>query len=103
VRAVKCLGTTGSIGKEGDGKNGTQISTQPIAEKELIPQWIEAEGIPLIEGFFIEDLVTMSLYPWEPERAVWEPGSVWKVPAKPMTSAFVRSRREKSQTPKASL
>jgi len=43
-----------------------KISTQPIAEKKSsYRKWIETEGIPLIEGFFIEDLTTMSLYPWD--------------------------------------
>ncbi len=43
-----------------------KISTQPIAEKKSsYRKWIESEGIPLIEGFFIEDLKTMALYPWD--------------------------------------
>ena len=34
-------------------------------KKSSYRKWIETEGIPLIEGFFIEDLTTMALYPWD--------------------------------------
>ena len=43
-----------------------RISTQPIAEKKSsYRKWIEAEGVPLIEGFFIEDLNSVPLHPWD--------------------------------------
>ncbi|MFQ5851528.1 MAG: cupin domain-containing protein [Candidatus Binatia bacterium] len=43
-----------------------KISTQPIAEKKSsYRKWVEAEGIPLIEGFFIEDIRTVALKPWK--------------------------------------
>lgn len=42
-----------------------QISSQPIAEKKSsYHKWIEGEGIPLIEGFFIEDIKEVPLEPW---------------------------------------
>jgi len=43
-----------------------KISTQPIAEhKSSYRKWIEAEGIPLVEGFFIEDVKKVPLAPWQ--------------------------------------
>jgi oxalate decarboxylase/phosphoglucose isomerase-like protein (cupin superfamily) len=43
-----------------------KISDQSIAEKKSsYRKWIEAEGVPLMEGFFIEDLKTIPLQPWE--------------------------------------
>ena len=43
-----------------------KISTTPIAEnKSSYRKWIEAEGIPLVEGFFIEDIKKVPLQPWE--------------------------------------
>ena len=43
-----------------------KISTQQIAEKKSsYRKWVEKEGIPLIEGFFIEDLKTLDLQPWD--------------------------------------
>ncbi len=34
-----------------------QISTKPIAEKKSsYRKWIESDGVPLIEGFFIDDI-----------------------------------------------
>src|SRR6266542_290033 len=62
-----------------------KISTQPIAEKKSsYRKWIETEGIPLIEGFFIEDLTTMALYPWERKGGlgarIWQEGSLFSPP-----------------------
>src|SRR6266850_1305275 len=43
-----------------------KISTQPIAEKKSsYRKWIEAEGMALMEGFFIEDIKDVPLQPWE--------------------------------------
>ena len=43
-----------------------KISDKPIAEKKSsYRKWIEAEGIPLVEGFFIEDIKKVELSPWE--------------------------------------
>src|SRR5262252_4367939 len=43
-----------------------KISNQPIAEKKSSYQkWIKAEGIALLEGFFIEDIKDVPLKPWE--------------------------------------
>src|SRR6516165_7650870 len=42
-----------------------KISTRPIGEsKSLYRSWVESEGIPLIEGFFIEDIRKVPLEPW---------------------------------------
>ncbi len=43
-----------------------KISTTPIAEKgSSYQRWVESEGIPLIGGFFIEDIQKVELAPWE--------------------------------------
>jgi oxalate decarboxylase/phosphoglucose isomerase-like protein (cupin superfamily) len=43
-----------------------KISTRPIGEnKSSYRSWVESEGIPLIEGFFIEDIRKVRLEPWE--------------------------------------
>jgi oxalate decarboxylase/phosphoglucose isomerase-like protein (cupin superfamily) len=43
-----------------------KISTQPIAEKKSsYRKWIEAEGMALMEGFFIADIKDVPLQPWE--------------------------------------
>ena len=48
-----------------------KISSQPIAEKKSsYRKWIEAESIPLIEGFFIEDIKEVPLKPWERKGAL---------------------------------
>ena len=42
-----------------------KISTRPIAENRTsYRNWEESEGIPLIEGFFIEDIRKVPLEPW---------------------------------------
>ncbi|MBI3061856.1 MAG: ethanolamine ammonia lyase-activating protein, partial [Deltaproteobacteria bacterium] len=43
-----------------------KISDKPIAEKKSsYHKWVESEGVSLIEGFFIEDIKTVPLQPWE--------------------------------------
>jgi hypothetical protein len=43
-----------------------KISTQPIAEKKSsYRKWIEAEGMALMEGFYIEDIKDVPLQSWE--------------------------------------
>jgi hypothetical protein len=42
-----------------------KISTRPIGEnRSSYRSWVESEGIPLIEGFFIEDIRKVRLEPW---------------------------------------
>jgi len=48
-----------------------KISSQPIAEKKSsYRKWVEAERIPLMEGFFIEDIKQVPLEPWERKRGL---------------------------------
>jgi len=43
-----------------------KISTQQIAEKKSsYRKWIDAEGVPLIEGFFLDDIAAAPLSPWD--------------------------------------
>ncbi|MBI4527605.1 MAG: cupin domain-containing protein [Deltaproteobacteria bacterium] len=43
-----------------------KISNQQIAEKKSsYRKWVEAEGVPLIEGFFVDDINTLPLKPWD--------------------------------------
>lgn len=43
-----------------------KISAKPIAEKgSSYQRWVEGEGIPLIGGFFIEDIQKVPLEPWK--------------------------------------
>lgn len=42
------------------------VSTQPIAEKKSSYwKWLETEGVPVVEGFFVEDLKTVPVTPWK--------------------------------------
>ena len=42
------------------------ISTKPIAEnRSSYKSWVASEGIPIIQGFFIEDIRKVALEPWQ--------------------------------------
>jgi len=42
-----------------------KISTKQIAEnRSSYRSWVASEGIPLIEGFFLEDIRKVPLEPW---------------------------------------
>jgi hypothetical protein len=41
------------------------ISTKPIAKnRSSYKSWVASEGIPIIQGFFIEDIRKVPLEPW---------------------------------------
>jgi hypothetical protein len=43
-----------------------KISTESISLKSSsYKQWVKAEGIPLVESFFVEDIATTPLAPWQ--------------------------------------
>ena len=43
-----------------------KIATVPIAEKgSSYKRWVASEEIPIIEGFFIEDIRKVPLEPWK--------------------------------------
>ncbi|HWH80236.1 MAG TPA: hypothetical protein VNT76_22810, partial [Candidatus Binatus sp.] len=43
-----------------------KISTESITQKSSsYKQWVEHEGIPLVESFFVENIATVPLEPWK--------------------------------------
>ena len=46
-------------------KSSEDKSDAPVYKAEsFYRRWIEAEGIPIYEGFYIEDLASLELKPW---------------------------------------
>ncbi|HEX8969806.1 MAG TPA: cupin domain-containing protein, partial [Chloroflexota bacterium] len=43
----------------------TTASLAPLERIDAYEQWQKAEGVPIISGFYIEDLNTVELGPWE--------------------------------------
>jgi hypothetical protein len=70
-----------------------KVSTKPIAEnRSSYKSWVASEGVPIIQGFFIEDIRKVALEPGSALTA-WRRGFVLKAPVKPTTLMFARSRR----------
>jgi|GEM_PF-3436880 len=61
------------------------ISTKPIAEnRSSYKSWVASEGIPIIQGFFLEDIRKVPREPGR-ERGDRLVGFVLQAPAGPMT------------------
>src|SRR5215510_14004951 len=53
-------------GEKEDKMEEPKISTTSITEKgSSYKRWVASEGIPIIEGFFIEDINKVPLEPWK--------------------------------------
>jgi len=42
---------------------------QGISDRTVYEEWVETEGIPIVSGFFVEDLRTIPVEPWERKGA----------------------------------
>jgi hypothetical protein len=41
------------------------VQGSEIVEKSVYTKWIESQGVPVFTGFYVEDIRTAKLEPWE--------------------------------------
>ena len=44
---------------------GARIISEPIRQRNFYNEWVARQGIPVIEGYFVEDVNSVELEPWE--------------------------------------
>jgi len=44
---------------------GARIISEPIRQRNFYKEWVARQGIPVIEGYFIDDVNAVRLEPWE--------------------------------------
>ncbi len=67
-----------------------KISTESITPKSSsYKKWVESEGIPLVESFFVDDIAQVPLAPWKRTGGLGV-RFVWPAPARPTTPISAR-------------